>query len=174
MGRGRWKESQEAFERGVPAAPANSAIYDAYAARCEGEGQWGIGVVVRERRLKVKSDPAAHGRAARAWLSLDAHDRALAQASQARRTDPASAEWPALQGEILRAKGDLEGSLAAWMEAIRLAPKDPGPRLKRASLYEAMRLHGEAALDYREVLRLRPGDVEATQGLARTLQSPGR
>ena len=174
MGKGRWKESLEAFERGVPASAANAAVYDGFAQRCDAEGQWGIAATVRERRLKVRSDPAAHGAAARSWLRLLAFDRALAQAAHARRIDPANPEWPALQGEVHRAAGALELSLEALMEAVRLAPGDQAPLLKRGALYEAMKLHGEAAGDYRAVLRLRPGDDEATRGLARSLEAQRR
>jgi tetratricopeptide (TPR) repeat protein len=159
----------EAFRRGCPEVPANAPIFDAFARRLTAEGQWGMAAAILDRRLKFKSDPTAHGTAARAWGRLEAYDRALAEAELARRTDPLNPEWVALSGDLLRGDRKFEKALEAYMEAVRLAPLDLDVRLRRASLYVEMKLWSSAADDYREVLRARSADRNAALGLAQCL-----
>jgi tetratricopeptide (TPR) repeat protein len=124
---------------------------------------------ILDQRLRVKSDPAAHGRSARAWANLEAWDRAVAAARTARRTDPLNVEWIVLEAELLRADRQLEKSLESFVEAVRLAPLDVGVLLKRAALYAEMKLWSSAADDYKSALKARPGDREALLGLAGAL-----
>jgi O-antigen ligase/tetratricopeptide (TPR) repeat protein len=169
-GKGKWREAMELFEKGCPAEPAYAGVYDAFAARLEAEAQWGMAAAILDRRLQVKSDPAAHAASARAWSRLGAHDRAQDQVVLARRTDPSNVAWIALAADLQRAAGKPELALEACMEAVRRSPRDPALLLQRASLYEEMKLYPSAADDYRHVLRLRPGDAAAVAGLARSLQ----
>jgi tetratricopeptide (TPR) repeat protein/O-antigen ligase len=169
VAKGRWREGLDAFRRGVPEAATNAAAFDAFAARLEAAGQWGMQAAVLDRRLAVKSDPAAQGRAARAWARLEAWDRALEAARTARRTDPLTVEWVVLEADVLRASNEPEKALEAYLEAVRLAPLEVGVLMKRAALYEEMKLWSSAADDYKAALRSRPGDREASLGLARSL-----
>lgn len=169
VAKGKWREGLDAFRRGVPETPSNAGVFDAFAQRLESAGQWGMSASILDRRLKVKSDPAAQGRAARAWAKLEAWDRALEAARMARRTDPLNVEWVLLEADVLRAGKELEKSLEAYMEAVRLAPLDVGVLLKRAALYGEMKLWSSAADDYKAALKARPGDREAGLGLAQAL-----
>jgi tetratricopeptide (TPR) repeat protein/O-antigen ligase len=169
IGKGKWREALEVFSKGCPEAPENAGIFDAFAARLEAEGQWGIEATIRARRVRVKSDPAAHGAAARAWLRLQAADRALEQALLARRTDPTNVEWVVLIGDIHRAGRAPDKALEAYVEAVRMAPLDVNHLFRRASLYLEMHLYTSAADDYRRALRSRPGDRDGMLGLARSL-----
>jgi len=168
-GRGRWKEAMDAFARGVPAEPANAPVYDRFADRLGAAAQWGLEAVTRDRRLALRSDPAAHAAAADAWARLGATGTALERLAKARLTDPANPAWAAREAELRRAAGDLEGALRAAMDAAALAPLDMAHVRRRALLYEELKLPGPAADDWRRVLRSRPGDREAVLGLARTL-----
>jgi len=169
VAKGRWREGLDAFRRGVPETASNAAVYDAFAARLDAAGQWGMAASILDQRLRVKSDPAAHGRSARAWAKLEAWDRAVAAARTARRTDPLNGEWIVLEAELLRADRQLEKSLESFVEAVRLAPLDVGVLLKRAALYAEMKLWSSAADDYKSALKARPGDREALLGLAGAL-----
>lgn len=171
--KGKWREGLDAFRRGVPETPPNAPVFDAFAARLEAAGQWGMSASILDRRLKVRSDPAAQGRAARAWAKLEAWDRALEAARTARRTDPLNAEWVLLEADVLRAGKELEKALEAYLEAARLAPLDVAVVLKRAALYGEMKLWSSAAADYRAVLKARPGDRECSLGLAQALAAGG-
>jgi tetratricopeptide (TPR) repeat protein len=166
VAKGKWREGLDAFRRGCPETPENAAVFDAFAGRLSTEGQWGMAAAILERRLKVKSDPAAHGAAARAWGRIEAIDRALPEAELARRTDPLNPEWVALTAELLRGDRQLEKALESYMEAVRLTPLDLDLRLRRASLYGEMKLWSSAADDYGEVLRARPADHDVALGLA--------
>jgi tetratricopeptide (TPR) repeat protein len=169
VAKGKWREGLDAFRRGVPETAGNAAVFDAFAARLEAAGQWGMMASILDRRLKVKSDPAAQARAARAWAMLEAWDRALEAARLARRTDPLNVAWVLLEADLLRANRELEKSLEAYVEAVRLAPLDVGVLMKRAALYAEMKLWSSAADDYRAALKARPGDRESSLGLARAL-----
>jgi len=169
VAKGKWREGLDAFRRGVPETPANAPVFDAFAVRLEAAGQWGMSASILDRRLKVKSDPAAQGRAARAWAKLEAWDRALEAARMARRTDPLNVEWVVLEADVLRAGKELEKSLEAYMEAVRLAPLEVSVLEKRAALYGEMKLWSSAADDWKAALKSRPGDREASLGLAQAL-----
>ncbi len=171
--RGRWREGMEAFERGCPARAENAGPYDHFAAALGAMGQWGLEARVREARLSVKSDAAAYGAAAQAWQRLGALGRALERAGVACRIDPSRADWPALRGSVLAAKGEKLAASEAYGEAIRLAPRDLSHRLARAGLYYELAMHSPAAADFREVLRSRPHDRSAVLGLARSLIGGG-
>ena len=169
VAKGKWREGLDAFRRGVPETPASAPVFDAFAVRLEAAGQWGMSASILDRRLKVKSDPAAQGRAARAWAKLEAWDRALDAARMARRTDPLNVEWVVLEADVLRSGKELEKALEAYMEAVRLAPLEVGILLKRAALYGEMKLWSSAADDYKAALKSRPGDRDASIGLVQAL-----
>jgi tetratricopeptide (TPR) repeat protein len=168
-GRGDWERGLASFERNVPPTEENAAVYDVFAGALNRVSQFGLEALIRDRRLKVKSDPAAHGAAARAWARLEAWDAALERVQVAARTDPGNAEWVSLRGDILRGRGDKDAALEAYVQAIRLAPLDVSQLLKRAALYGEMSLPAEAAQDLRVYLRAKPGDRPATLSLARAL-----
>jgi tetratricopeptide (TPR) repeat protein len=172
--RGLWQESLEAFERGVPVDASNSAWFDYFASRLEAAGQWGLEAMVRDRRLKVRSDAWAHAASARAWAKLGALDRALERAETAARIDPAKASWAGLRAEILEAKGDRVSAVEAYSAACALEPSELGWRLRRGLLELADKTYVAAADDLREVLRSRPQDRAATLGLARALAGQGQ
>jgi O-antigen ligase/tetratricopeptide (TPR) repeat protein len=169
VAKGQWRQGLEAFRRGCPEVSANASVFDAFARRLTAEGQWGMAAAILERRLKLISDPAAHGAAARAWGRIEAYDRALLEAELARRTDPLNPEWVALTGDLLREDHQLGKALEWYMKAVRLAPLDLDLRLRRASLYAEMKLWSSAGDDFREVLRARPADRGASLGLAQVL-----
>jgi len=173
VSKGKWREGLEAFRRGCPEVPENAAVFDAFAARLTAEGQWGMAAAILDRRLKVKSDPAAHAAAARAWGRLEAWDRALPEAELARRTDPLNAEWVALTGDLWRGDRKLEKALEAYLDAVRLAPLNLDYVLRRAALYQEMKLWSSAAADYRQVLASRPADRQVAMSLAQCLTAQG-
>ena len=172
--RGLWKESLEAFDRGVAAEPANAPWFDYYAAQLAAAGQWGLEATVRDRRLAVKSDAWAHGASAQAWLRLGASDRALERVVTAQRVDPSNAQWPGLRGAILEAKGDRVGAVEAYTAACGLAPSELEWRLRRGLVELADKTYAAAADDFRAVLRSRPQDRSAALGLARSLAALGQ
>jgi tetratricopeptide (TPR) repeat protein len=173
VAKGKWREGLDVFRRGCPEVPENAPVFDMFAARLTAEGQWGMAAAILDRRLKVKSDPAAHGAAARAWGRLEAWDRALPEAELARRTDPLNAEWLALTGDLLRGDHKLEKALEAYMQAVRLAPLNIDYLLRRAELYGEMKLWSWAAADCRHVLASRPADRQATLSLVQCLVAQG-
>jgi O-antigen ligase/tetratricopeptide (TPR) repeat protein len=172
--RRRWKEAQEAFDRGVPGEAANARWFDYFAAQLEQAGQWGMEAAVRDRRLSVKSDAWAHAAAARAWRKLGAFDQALDRAVTASRVDPSNAQWAVLRGMILEAKGDRIGAVEAYTTACGLEPSELEWRLFRGLVELADKTYESAAADLQEVLRSRPKDRRAALGLARALAGQGQ
>ncbi len=173
--RGLWKESMEAFERGVAADdPANAIWFDYFASRLQQAGQWGLEATVRDRRLSLKSSAWAHAASAEAWLKLGAHDRALERAVTAQRVDPTNAAWAGLRGSILEAKGDRLGAVEAFTAACAIAPAELEWRRRRGFVELAEKTYTAAEKDFREVVRSRPQDRLAVLGLARSLAGQGQ
>jgi O-antigen ligase/tetratricopeptide (TPR) repeat protein len=172
--RGRWKEAQAAFDRGVPVDAANARWFDYYASALEGAGQWGMEASVRDRRLAVKSDAWAHAASAVAWLKLGAFEKSLERAVTASRVDPSNAQWAALRGQILEAKGERVAAVEAYTMACGLAPSELEWRLLRGLLELSDKTYESAAADLQDVLRSRPKDRRAALGLARALAGQGQ
>lgn len=172
--RGFWRDAAATFNRHVPVERSQTGEFDRMAEAFREEGQWGLEASVREARLRVRSDPAAHVAAARAWLRLGAFDPALDNARIAARIDPRDASHLALAAEIQEAKGDAIAALEAWAAALAAAPAHPEFLLRRAALSLREGLADQAADDYRSVLSSRPAHRAATLGLARALLSAGR
>jgi O-antigen ligase/tetratricopeptide (TPR) repeat protein len=166
VSKGKWLEAQALFDRTVPPVPENAAVFDRFGEALKSAGQWGMEALVRERRLAVYAEAKPIADAARAWTNLEAWDKALARITQACRIDPTNLEWMALKADICTAKGDKEGALEAYAQAVTRAPLDAGLRFKRAALYMDAKMYGEAAIDYKQILRATPGDRTATLGLA--------
>jgi tetratricopeptide (TPR) repeat protein len=167
--RGLWKEGMEAFDRGVVSDAANAIWHDYFANQLREAGQWGLEASVRDRRLAVKSTPWAHAAAAEAWLKLGAFDRALERAQTASRVDPANAQWAALRGAVLEAKGERTAAVEAYTAACALAPSELEWRLRRGLVELADKTYASAADDLRAVQRSRPDDRRAALGLAQAL-----
>jgi len=78
---------------------------------------------------------------------LCAHDRALADFSEAIRLDPADADSYNNRGLTYAAKGDRDRAIADYSTAIRLAPDDPAAFLNRGLIYAARDDLGRAIAD---------------------------
>lgn len=167
--KGRWKAAQELFDRSVPAVRENTAAFDLFADALRDAGQWGLEAMLRDRRLEIYTDPRPVAASAEAWARLGAWDRALERASQACRIDPASTEWVILKADLYRQSGHPDKALESYVLAVQQSPLDVGLLFKRAALYSEMAMHGEAAQDYRQILRSKSGDRQAVFGLARAL-----
>ena len=86
--------------------------------------------------------------------------------------EPFSSAPPSLRvGAVALAAGqpDIAGSVAE--HHLATAPDDPAALLLRAQARAAQGRDTEAAADFRQVIRLLPGSVEATLGLARILMA---
>ncbi|HXX92401.1 MAG TPA: O-antigen ligase family protein, partial [Planctomycetota bacterium] len=171
--KGEWRKAQDLFDRRVEEIPENRAIFDRFAQALKSGGQWGMEALVRERRLSVYAEPEALAEAARAWLALGVWDKALDRAGQACRIDPARLEWVLLRGEILTARGDPSGALEVYAQAVGMSPQDPAPRFRRAAVCMEAKLFGQAAADYRQILKSLPGDRTAVFGLVQASVADG-
>src|SRR6185503_4511673 len=136
-GNGLWREAADAFRRLVPATKENATAFDELAAAFHAAGQWGLEAELRQARLAVLSDAAAHAAAARAWLKLQAWDLALENARIASRIDPGNPARPALVAEILEAKGDRLAAAEVLTAALAARPRDPDLLTARARAYLA-------------------------------------
>ncbi|MEK7469163.1 MAG: O-antigen ligase family protein [Planctomycetota bacterium] len=172
--RGRWEEAAAVFWRLVPASRENAPGYDALAEAFGEAGQWGLEATVREARLAVTSDAAAHAAAARAWGKLEAWDAALVNARIAARLDPANMEGPCLVADFLEAQGDRLAAAQAVTDALASHPGDPLLLTRRANLYLNEKLWQPAIDDARAALASQPGRRGAVIILARALIGAGR
>lgn len=74
-------------------------------------------------------------------------------------------------GRLLRLSGDAEAALEHLLYASRLDRQEPVVRLELALVYEALERTAEAEQQFRMVLRLDPGNEEASNGLQRLLEA---
>jgi O-antigen ligase/tetratricopeptide (TPR) repeat protein len=168
--RGRWEEAGGVFDRSGSSDPA---AFDRFADALSSAGQWGLETRLRERRLALRTDGAGCAAAARAWSRLGVHDRAVDRARTAAGIEPRDAAWALLEADCRRAAGDSKGALESLTEAIRRTGSDASLRRARASLASALRMPALEAEDYRELLRVSPGDRGLTLALARALLASG-
>jgi tetratricopeptide (TPR) repeat protein/O-antigen ligase len=169
--KGQWTAAQSLFDHSVPSVRENVVIFDRFGDALRSTGQWGMEALVRERRLALYADARSIADAARAWANLEAWDKALERVTQACRIDPVNVEWVTLKADIYMARGDTDRALESFILAVQMSPHDPGLLERRARIYMAAKMYGEAAGDYQRILRSTPADREATLGLARALAS---
>jgi tetratricopeptide (TPR) repeat protein len=106
-------------------------------------------------------NPRLHLRHAQCLLAIGRRPAACAAAAHAARHAPPHAPlWDAI-GSLLSYANDQRGALAAFDEAVRLAPHEPQFRFNRATVRRFLGLLAEAEEDYDRVIALRPGDYEA-------------
>lgn len=148
---------------------------------------WENGVTLFERALAVTPDnPTARALLGLAFVEQGARDRAVEAFEHALRLDPTNA-WArdglhrldgtesAQAGDYeekalaLVQAGDLPNAIAAFGQAVRLAPNDPK---FRNDLANALAMNGrlaEAVVEYRRVLEARPGDAGTYMNMANAL-----
>lgn len=68
------------------------------------------------------------------------------------------------QGNLLRDKGDFDGAIAAYTEAIRLNPENAQPYSGRGQAYLRKGEFDKAIADYTEAIRLEPQSARAFGG----------
>jgi len=167
--KGQWAAAQTLFDQKVPSTPENVLVFDRFGESLKTAGQWGMEALLREKRLGVYADAKSIADAARAWANLEAWDKALERATQACRIEPMNMDWVTLKADIYNAKGDTDNALQSYVLAVMMSPLDVKLLFKRASLYMTAKMYGEAAIDYKQILRSKMGDRDATLGLVKAL-----
>src|SRR5688572_20302512 len=72
-------------------------------------------------------------------------------------------------GQTLVARGDVDGAIARFDEAVALAPEWWAPYYAKAKALRDRQRYAEAVTAYRVVEKLRPNDCETGYWLGRTL-----
>ena len=83
--------------------------------------------------------------------------------------NPQSTDLPAIYirlGEAKRKAGDLNGSIACFRKARELSPKDAGPLLQLALLFDTNGRSDEARKIYEDVLKMQPDNAVALNNVA--------
>jgi serine/threonine-protein kinase len=80
--------------------------------------------------------------------------------------DPAQAAAYFNRGNVRRARGDLDGALADYGEALRLRPDDTAALLNRGRVLWLMGRHEEGLADARAAVEKAPDDAAALNDLA--------
>jgi tetratricopeptide (TPR) repeat protein len=94
-------------------------------------------------------------------LALGESRQAREAAAAARASAPPDAKFLDAIGHVLSRAGDHTGALAAYEQAIALAPQEPHFRFNRATIRRYLGDLEGAEADYDRVLKLRPVDYEA-------------
>jgi predicted O-linked N-acetylglucosamine transferase (SPINDLY family) len=105
---------------------------------------------------------------AEAELELGAAAQALAHVREALALAPHLAAAHDLLGHVLHAQGHLPEAAQAWLEAERLAPREPRYAFQAARMLEASGELAEAAAAYARTLQNAPGSGPALSRLAFT------
>ncbi len=100
------------------------------------------------------------------WKGKGDDDRAVADADEAIRLDPAYAPAYRLRGNALFGKKDYDKALANYEKAVRLDPKSAPNRYSRGNAWLFKKKFGKALADYQESARLDPGFSLAYNGIA--------
>lgn len=135
--RRQWARARDYYERGLAAHPAAVGVYQS--------------------------------RLAAALSALGQLDQAIGAANRAVASNPQDAAARAQRGSLFLATGDprqLPAALADFQHAVRLAPKQVSYHLDLGRALEASRKPDEAAIQYREALKLDPFHPETNLHLA--------
>lgn len=84
------------------------------------------------------------------------YDRAMAEVERALEDRPNEADFVSLAGDILRRKGDLQGALSRYEQAVKLAPRDPGAIGSVCETLTLLRNYDEAEARCRRALEVQP------------------
>lgn len=104
---------------------------------------------------------AVYNNRAYEYNNKDDGDRALADANEAHRLDPASVPILQTRGRVYRGRGDYDRAIADYSTAIRLAPKDSDLFVSRAIAYRMKHDYDRAFADDDEAIRLGPKNALA-------------
>ncbi|UUX51703.1 cobalamin-dependent protein [Nisaea acidiphila] len=77
-----------------------------------------------------------------------------------------------LTGQIERAQSNAGGALLGLSKAVTYAPFNAGYHVEFARLLRDLKIYGGAAMHYRQALKLRPDDPQATQELSQLENDP--
>jgi tetratricopeptide (TPR) repeat protein len=83
-------------------------------------------------------------------------------------------DWTLRLGEAKRAAGDLDGAIATFNKAVEIDPKQSGPRLQLAVIYDTSGRTDDARKVYEEVLKFEPDNPVALNNLAYEKADSGR
>jgi Flp pilus assembly protein TadD len=86
---------------------------------------------------------------------------------------PDHAEAQFAQGNLAAAAEDFDAAVEAYRRVLASAPGHIGARNNLANVYLVTRRINEAVAEYREVVRLRPGDRLVEDNLQRALEMQG-
>lgn len=128
--------------------------------------------VLQDSKLTVRQRAEALYNRGLAYKATSDTNRALADYSEAIRTDPTWAIPYAKRGDLYDDKGDDEHAIADLTEAIRLDPQYAWAYAIRGYVYDQQRKLDLAIADYSEAIRLDPKDVGtiANRGWAKRKQ----
>jgi tetratricopeptide (TPR) repeat protein len=126
------------------------------------------------RSAQIQPTPDAALGIARSYLALGQPGRAVRELRQARAEFPEDPRLADLLGTAYMTLGRAEEARTAFEEAIRRDPSFAQPLFNLASLLASRGDHAAAIPLFRRVLRLQPGDREATRRLARCYEAIGQ
>lgn len=140
-----------------------------------GLGQYDRAIADIDQALRIQPDNAgAFDLRSDAYAGKGDYDHAIADLDQTIKLDPdfcACAYYT--RGSIyLEKKHDLDRAIADFDEAIRRKPDYADSYTARGDAYDVKGLSDRALADYRDALKLRPGDKRAEDGVRRVLAKP--
>jgi spermidine synthase/tetratricopeptide (TPR) repeat protein len=107
-------------------------------------------------------------------VHVDGPPRVIAGSAYLGAVVPESVEVHSVLGTALAAKGDGEGAIASYREAIRLNPDSAEARSQLATLLLETGQYDDALHEFRAALRLMPESVEVRNNLGVALASQGK
>jgi len=151
------------------AAPVRAQDVDRLTSQCAGEHDEtddeilaACSTLIALPQLDAKQRSLAYSNRAYAYQGKNDFDRALADASEAVKLDPASSRAYYRRGDIYKNRNQNDLALQDFNEAIKLDPQVPVYFVDRSNIYLATRQFDLAIRDLDEALRLDPKDeIEA-------------
>jgi tetratricopeptide (TPR) repeat protein len=131
-------------------------------------GQSDLAIADYTEAIKLDpTEPDFFNNRGQSYDSRGEHDRAIADYTEAIRLDGASARPLYNRSLSFANKGDFRRAIADLDAAIKLAPDDVDLYVARGAAQEELGNPDAARANYRQVLRIDPGNEDALEGLNR-------
>ncbi|MFM8253371.1 MAG: tetratricopeptide repeat protein [Planctomycetota bacterium] len=135
--RGHWEEAELNFQRAIQHCPTDERSRAGHAEALWQRGEWDLAIRQMEEGVNLSGgDPEMLVRLGEMRLSRNDRDGASICVERALRTKRQLASAWALQGDVLRASGDLEAALGSYHRALQVQTNYCRVELAIAEVYQ--------------------------------------
>jgi serine/threonine-protein kinase len=174
--RGKREEAIAEYRDAIQLQPDYALAYNNLGNVLSAEGRRDEAIAEYRKAIRLAPDHVpARTNLGVALSAQGKHDEAIVEFRRAITLDPNHARAHDSLGQTLMDQGKVDEAIAAYQEAIRLIANDASLRNSLGwILYDKKHDHDAAIVQFREAIRLNPGDFRHHGNLAQALKAQGK